>query len=139
MTKEKSCGAVVYKQEGNEFCFLLEKMKDGHISIPKGHVEANESEQETALREIKEETNLDVTLDTGFRAVISYSPYDGCVKDVVFFVAKVNESGKMIPQECEVSDLLWANFQEAKELLTFDSDKQVLKNVYSYLTTDYPQ
>ncbi len=136
MVKEKSCGAVVYKQEENEYLFLLEKMKLGHISIPKGHVEANESEQETALREIKEETNLDVILDKGFRDVISYSPYDGCVKDVVFFVAKVNESRKMIPQECEVSDLLWVNFQDAKELLTFESDKQVLNNAYTYLTTD---
>ncbi len=136
MIKEKSCGAVVYKREGNEYLFLLEKMKLGHISIPKGHVEANESEQETALREIKEETNLDVQLDTGLRQVISYSPYDGCVKEVVFFVAEGKESRKMIPQECEVSDLIWANLQKAEELLTFDSDKQVLKNAYAYLTAD---
>lgn len=136
MIKEKSCGAVVYKQEGNEYRFLLEKMKLGHTSIPKGHIEANESEQETALREIKEETNLDVEIDTKFRDVISYSPYDGCMKEVVFFIAKASKSSKMTPQECEVNDLLWANFQEAKELLTFDSDKQVLKNAYAYLTTE---
>ncbi len=136
MIREKSCGAVVYKREGNEYRFLLERMKLGHISIPKGHVEANESEQETALREIKEETNLNVELDTKFRDVVSYSPYDGCVKEVVFFVAQASESSKMTPQECEVSDLIWATFQEATKLLTFDSDKQVLKNAYTYLTTD---
>ncbi len=63
-------------------------MTHGHISLPKGHVEANETEEETALREIKEEPNLDVELDTGFRHVVSYAPYEGCVKDVVFFAAK---------------------------------------------------
>ncbi len=135
MVKEKSCGAVVYKKDNNGYLFLLEKMKLGHVSIPKGHIEANESEEETALREIKEETNLDVDLDTGFRHVISYSPYDGCMKDVVFFVAKVKNSCKMAPQECEVSGLLWKNFQDAKELLTFDSDKQTLEGAYHYLTT----
>ena len=137
MIKERSCGAVVYKKEKNEYLFLLEKMKLGHISLSKGHDEANESEEETALREIKEETNLEVDLDTGFRHVISYSPYDGCMKDVVFFVARVKDNGKMIPQECEVSGLVWKNFQEARELLTFDSDKQTLESAYNYLKAQH--
>ncbi len=134
MIKEKSCGAVVYKKENDTYFFLLEKMKLGHISIPKGHVEANESEEETALREIKEETNLDVDLDTGFRHMISYSPYDGCEKTVVFFVAQVKNNVEMIPQECEVTNLAWKPFQEAKLLITFDSDRQILDAAYNYLT-----
>ncbi len=133
MVKEKSCGAVVYKEEKSGYLFLLEKMRLGHTSLPKGHVEANESEEETAFREIKEETNLDVDLDSGFQYAVSYSPYDGCMKDVVFFVAKVKDNGEMMPQECEVSDLVWRNLQEAKALLTFDSDKQVLEAAYNYL------
>ena len=62
MTREKSCGAVVYKIENDDIRILIEKMKLGHYSIPKGHVENNETEIETALREIKEETNLDVII-----------------------------------------------------------------------------
>ncbi len=137
MIKEKSCGAVVYKKENNEYLFLLEKMKLGHISIPKGHIEANETEAETALREIKEETCLDVDLDTEFRHVITYSPYDGCVKDVVFFVAKAKNNQEMMPQEWEVRDLMWKNFQEATVLLTFDSDKQTLEAAYNYLRANH--
>ncbi len=133
MIKEKSCGAVVYKIEGGEYLFLLETMRLGHISLPKGHVEADETEAQTALREIKEETNLDVLLDTGFRRVVSYSPYEGCIKDVVFFVAKAKNDLKMQNQECEVSSLTWKNFEEAKKLLTFDSDKQTLTAAYNYL------
>ncbi len=133
MIKEKSCGAVVYKPEDGAYLFLLERMKLGHISIPKGHVEEDESEEETALREIKEETNLDVVLDAGFRRVVSYSPYPGCVKDVVFFVAKAKEHAEPRPQECEVTGLLWAPYPEAKTLLTYDSDRQVLEDAYNYL------
>ena len=87
MIKEKSCGAVVYKKDST-LKFLIEYMSQGHISLPKGHVENNETEIETALREIKEETSLDVIIDTNFREIISYSPKKGVIKDVVFFVAE---------------------------------------------------
>ncbi len=133
MIKEKSCGAVVYKCTNNKYLFLLENMTHGHISMPKGHMQTGESEADTALREIKEETNLDVNLDTGFRHMISYSPCDGHIKDVVYFVAKAKNNTAMMPQECEVSELLWKSFQDAKAMLTYDLEKQTLEAAYSYL------
>lgn len=77
MKKEKSCGAVVFRREGERVLFLLEHMVQGHISLPKGHVESGETEAETALREIREETGLEAVLDTSFRHVITYSPAPG--------------------------------------------------------------
>ena len=74
MKFEKSCGAVVYKAVSDVTLFLIEHMALGHTSLPKGHMEEGETEEETAVREIKEETNLDVVLDTRFRHTISYSP-----------------------------------------------------------------
>ena len=88
MIKEKSCGAVIFKIIDNQIYFLVEHMKKGHYALTKGHVENNETEVQTAIREIKEETNLDVIIDTNFREVITYSPYEGCIKDVVFFIAQ---------------------------------------------------
>ena len=60
MKKERSCGAVVYKREYDRTLFLLERMVQGHISLPKGHMEAGETEEETARREIREETALEL-------------------------------------------------------------------------------
>jgi 8-oxo-dGTP pyrophosphatase MutT (NUDIX family) len=131
MIKEKSCGAVVYKKE-EKIYFLIEEMKAGHYSIPKGHVENNETEIETALREIKEETNLEVNLDSNFREVVSYSPYEGCIKDVVFFVAKA-KSFDMKEQLIEVTSLKWLEPVDAINILTFDSDKEVLRKALKYL------
>ena len=74
MKKERSCGAVVYKREHDRTLFLLERMVQGHVSLPKGHMEAGETEEETARREIREETGLETALDTSFRHVITYSP-----------------------------------------------------------------
>ena len=52
MIKEKSCGAVVYKIINNQYYFLIEKMKRGHFSIPKGHVEKGETDVGTVQNSI---------------------------------------------------------------------------------------
>lgn len=134
MKKEKSCGAVVYKIVDNKIFYLIEKMNLGHTSLPKGHVEGNETETQTALREIKEETSLDVKVDTKFRHVITYSPYPDIIKDVVFFVAQCKEDIKPIDKhDDEVKESLWLPFEAAKDSLTFDSDKETLTLADEYL------
>ena len=62
MTHEKSCGGIVYRKfHGNTEILLIKHVKSGYWSFPKGHVENGETEEETAKREIKEETGLSVT------------------------------------------------------------------------------
>ena len=112
--------------------FLIEHMALGHISLPKGQVEANETEEETALREIREETNLEVRLDTGFRRVVTYSPRPGILKDVVFFIAEA-VSDRLINQECEVSALEWLPYEKAKTILTYATDRDILALAADYL------
>ncbi len=132
MKYEKSCGAVVWKTENGRRLYLAEHMIQGHTSLPKGHVEANETEAETALREIREETGLAAALDTGFRHVISYSPAPGVMKDVVFFTAEVT-GGEMKNQEEEVSALAWMTYEDALEAMTFDTDRETLEQAEAYL------
>ena len=132
MKYEKSCGAVVYKIENGVLYFLTEHMVQGHLSIPKGHVEGNETEEETARREILEETGLDVKPDTGFRHSVRYSPYEGIEKEVVFFTAQYT-GGEMKNQESEVSALEWLRYDLAAEAVTFGTDKEVLAHASVYL------
>ena len=59
MKREKSCGVLVLRQQEDElYVVLLRHRFGGHWSFPKGHVEAGESERQTALREVREETGL---------------------------------------------------------------------------------
>ena len=89
MNYEKSCGAVVYRKfHGNTEILLIRHIKSGYWSFPKGHVEKGETEIETAEREIKEETNIDVLIDSGFRETVTFSPRRDTSKTVVYFVGK---------------------------------------------------
>ena len=131
MIKEKSCGAVVFKKIKNDIYILLIKHNVGHWSFPKGHVEENETEEETAIREIKEETNLDVILDNNFRFVNTYSRRENSIKDVVYFVGyPMNEEFK--PQE-EISNIGWYKEVDAYNKITYDNDKEVLRKAIEYI------
>ena len=132
MTHEKSCGAVIYTQKGRKRLYLLEYMQKGHISLCKGHVEGDEYEQDTAAREIFEETGLTVQFIYGFRETIEYSPREGCMKTVIFFLAKARTT-EVKAQEEEVKEIRWLPFKEAVETLTHESDRETLRKAEWYL------
>lgn len=132
MIHEKSCGAVIYVNRCEGRKFLVEKMQKGHVSLCKGHVEAGETEHETAAREIMEETALTVRFAEGFRETIEYSPYPGCMKKVVFFLAEA-ERAETFAQEAEVAEIHWLSYGEAYEALTHDGDKKVLEKAKLFL------
>ena len=132
MRKEKSCGAVIYKYIDNELFILLLKHNLGHWSFAKGHVEDGETEQETAIREIKEETNLDVTINSDFRYVITYSPYEGAIKDVVYFLATTN-SNNIKAQQSEISEIKWFKYEDAISMITYEDGRKVLMKAIEFL------
>ena len=91
MKHEKSCGAICYtREEGAPRVLVICHRYGGHWAFPKGHVEAGESEEETAMREVREETGAQVRVRPGYREVTTYSPAKGVTKDVVFFVAEID-------------------------------------------------
>lgn len=128
MKYEKSCGAVIFDNDK----VLVLKQVQGHWGFPKGHVENNETEIETAIREIKEETNLDVEINEKLRYVETYSPKENVTKDVVFFVAK-KIGGDVKPQEEEVSEIKWVSPKEALELVSYESSKIVMEKIINDL------
>ncbi len=132
MRQEYSYGAVVYRKDGEKRLYLIEKMRLGHVSLPKGHIEKGETPRECAMREILEETGLTVDLDSTYGHTISYSPKEGIQKDVTFYLAEV-VSGEVHPQEEEVEEILFLPLEEALSLLTYPSDKETLSLADSYL------
>ena len=130
--KEKSCGAIVYRYLGTDLYILMIQMNVGHWSFPKGHVEGSESEVDTAIREVKEETNIDIFVDRNFREVTTYSPLSGILKDVVYFVA-TPISNHIVAQEEEVSDVKWVHSDDALNIVTYDSDRNILYKAIQFI------
>lgn len=132
MIKEKSCGAIVYYTHNEEILYLILKHKAGHWAFPKGHVENNETEVETALREIKEETSLIVTIDDGFKVINEYQPTRYSIKEVVYFMARSN-TDKVFVQQAEIDNFRWCLYDEAIDLITYENDKKILLKANDYL------
>ncbi|MBQ8515256.1 MAG: NUDIX domain-containing protein [Ruminococcus sp.] len=126
MYHEKSCGAIVYRKfHGNTEILLIKHINSGHWSFPKGHVEGNETEIETALREIKEETSLDVLIDPTFRETVSYFPKRDTQKTVVYFIAKA-KNYDFAPQAEEISEIRWVDIGYAANILSYENDKNIV-------------
>ncbi len=133
MKKEKSCGAVVYRgKKGQREILLIRHKNGGHWAFPKGHVEKKETEEETAEREIREETGLKVKLKTDFRHVVTYSPKPDTTKDVIYFAAKA-KSDETRAQPEEILDIRWAAPREAMETVTYENDREVLADFLQYM------
>ena len=132
MKQEKSCGAVIFRGHDTERRYLALHSTRGHWTLCKGHVEGNETEHETAVREIMEETGLSVEFIAGFREVITYSPRPGHIKDVVFFLARTGD-GTIVCQPEEVAEAAFLPFGEAMARLTHPSDRETLAAADAFL------
>ena len=88
MNWEHSCGAVLYQLKNGEPYYILVEGSSG-FGFPKGHMEANESEIQTAVREIWEETGVHAVVDQSFCRSVEYpvlKKKDTC-KKITFFIA----------------------------------------------------
>ena len=132
MRKEKSCGAVIMRNINGKYYTLLIKHMHGHWGVPKGHEEEGEDEAAAALREVKEETGLEVALDTGFRGTSTYWPQEDVYKQVVYFIG-VPVEGTERADGVEIEQVGWFTISEAKALLSYPSDITILENAIRYL------
>ena len=134
MIHEKSCGAVVYRKfHGNTEILLIQHVRSGCWSFPKGHMEEGETELQTAVREIKEETNIDISIDDpSFRETVIFSPRRDTRKEVVYFVGRAT-SFDAAAQEEEISEIRWLEIGSASAKLAYDHDKITLNKVKAYL------
>lgn len=124
MKYEKSCGAIVI-EDGK---VLLVKHNVGHWDFPKGHVEEGETEFETAIREVKEETNIDIKIEKENRYISEYSPKEDVMKTVIYFLGE-KIGGEDKPQIEEVSDVEWVDVNKAVERITHQRSKDIMMQV----------
>ena len=133
---DKSCGVVLFNSD--KVLLLrhssISSRGSGHWDFPKGHIDDGETEIQTALRELGEETGIEqVKVVEGFRDTITYTFSGGqeqIGKEVVFFLATTKESKVTLSHEH--IDYSWLDFDSAFSRLTYDNARQVLQNAIEF-------
>ena len=131
MTHEKSAGAVVFYR-GAQIEYLL--LHSSYWGFPKGHVESGEGERAAAMREVREEANLDVTLLDGFRQVDEYSFLrrgEPVQKRSVYFLGQARSRAARISSEHD--DWVWLTFDDALARLGYKGGREVLRRANAFL------
>jgi bis(5'-nucleosidyl)-tetraphosphatase len=133
--REKSCGAVVYLKKEEQTKYLLLNYAAGHWDFVKGNVEDNETEKETVLRELKEETAItDAKFIEGFKETIAYFyRRQGLTvhKEVVFFAMETHT--EKVEISFEHIGCIWLDYKHALEKLSFKNAKDVLQKAHDFL------
>ena len=134
MKLEKSCGAVVYTLKNGKPQYVIVQSLEGFYGFPKGHIENNETEKETAIREIYEEVGLRPVFVNGFRIVDEYpiSNSRGNIKQVVYFLAEYSDQ-KIRFQKEELFGAALMDFEEAMNVFQFASSKRILSEANRFL------
>ena len=125
----------MFKRNG-EVQYLLLHYEAGHWDYVKGQVESSESEKDTVIRELKEETGItDARFVEGFREEISYfyrREGKTVYKEVIFFMIETKESN--VTLSYEHVGYAWLNYEKAMEKLTFANAKNVLAKAHEFLS-----
>lgn len=126
MNIERCCGCIIINN--NDKVLLVLQRKSKCWSFPKGYVENNETEIETALREVKEETGIDVNIEASKRYELTYKINNSTNKNVVYFIARPLNANVKI-QEKEILDYKWCDINKVVETLTYENTKDLFKKV----------
>lgn len=135
MKQEKSCGTVIFRKTRGKYAVLLIKNRYTDCwSFPKGHVEPGENEYQTAIRETKEETGIDVKIENGFRMESNYliGKKKNIEKTVVYFTALTTRA-YVVPQPEEISAFKWFFEDEFPYDHSFENDRTIFKEALKFI------
>ncbi len=141
---DKSYGIVPVFRNKTDFLFLLVHHKGNHWAFPKGHKKEGETDLEAVKRELFEETGikeceiLDAPfIEEKYTFELKGKTYD---KTNYYYIGIVDDKETNTPKgfRHEIEDMKWLSFSEAMKLATFDTARNLLKQVFQILNNyDY--
>ena len=134
-----SAGAILFRDTRGQREYLLLKSRPGDREFPKGGVENDEELQQTAIREVKEETGIEqFRLLDGFREDYSYVFQAGgktIHKTVHLFIAESFEASAELSKEHR--DHQWRDYEQAVNTITQDGPKEIFKKAHRFIDKEH--
>jgi 8-oxo-dGTP pyrophosphatase MutT (NUDIX family) len=132
---------VVHRSGGATRILLLENALRREWGFPKGHLDPGEDLYAAAVRELAEETGIDIfALVPGFRYATRHTlpsgKHKGLTKETVYFLAEAPSDAVEISKEHR--DARWCTLDEAAALLSFESLREVARAACQALTSAAP-
>lgn len=130
MKLEFSAGGVVYKRDGEKLYILLGQHSAHHGWVfPKGLIGDNikgESKENTALREVAEETGAEGKIIASLKPVQFWYQFDGQkIKKTVYYFVMEYIGGDITRHDHEMEQVEWLPTEDVTNRLTYKSDKVV--------------
>ncbi len=113
-------GGVVYRRDGDETRFLVcqASRKRPHWVLPKGHIEKGERTEQTAVREVREETGVVARIETA----LPFRSFGAGERRVQYYLMRyVRED-----PPSEEREIVWGRFEDALRRLSFGSARAAL-------------
>ncbi len=135
-----AAGAVIWRRNAERAIevLLVHRTEYNDVTIPKGKVDPGETMPMTAVREMKEETGLDVRLGVPI-GVAKYEMPSGRDKIVHYWAAKATKrairESTFVPNN-EISGLEWLLVPAARKALSYDADIEILDNFAALVRED---
>ena len=131
MIREFSAGGLVYKNLNGQVLWMVVQHSGykGWI-FPKGHIEKGETSEEAAIREVKEETGISAKIIEKIGETKYFYVREGekRFKEAVFFLMEFL-GGDESTHDSETMDIVWLDFENALEKLSFKDEKRILGEV----------
>lgn len=134
--KDFSYGIIPLRLVEGTWQVLLVQHINGHYwAFPKGHAEQGESPSQAAVRELKEETGLEVLEFLPLEITPEHYNFthqgELIEKTVAYFVAKVG--GEISMQTEELEGVVWVPLSEASDRVTYENSREIARFVAQHL------
>jgi bis(5'-nucleosidyl)-tetraphosphatase len=134
--EERSYGVIlIFREKENKF-LLIKNGSAGHWGFPKGHKEEGETDQETALRELKEEAgieNCEIIDSPELSEEYTFEQAGQKTHKITKYFIGFAESKEVKVQKEEIAGYKWATYEEAIGILTYENNKRVLKEAINFM------
>jgi 8-oxo-dGTP pyrophosphatase MutT (NUDIX family) len=136
---EVSAGGVVYRtgDEGIEICLAARRTRRGELAwgLPKGAIEPDETPEEAALREVREESGLDARIEHDLGTIRYFYVWEGVRvrKQVRFFLMQAT-GGDVADHDEEMEDVRWFPVRRATKRAAYRGEREVLERAVGLLS-----